>query len=238
MPAAVALAGAAFSASAGMAAIGAAGAGLTAAGVLGGMMVAGGALTALGTVSGNKKLAKIGGALSLVGGVGQLATGVINSVSGAGSNLAGSATDTIGQSVAGTDAFSLANDAAATSGSIAESLGKTAAPKGLLESIMQTPVGQEASAWGAKAKQGVEALSSWAKANPQTAQLASGIVQGAAGAYAQPKAASAAAREQQRLQDLVRQRYSDSVRNLVIPSLSKPVPPTVQPIGLINGIGG
>lgn len=228
MPVAVALAGAAFSVSAG----------LTAGGVLGGMMVAGGAMTALGTVTGNKKLAKIGGVLSLAGGVGQLATGLVNGAANAASAGASGVVDNIGPNVGGTDAFSLANDAAATSESIAAAMPKAAPPTGILDSVLRTPVGQEAAGWAGKAKQGVEALAGWAEKNPQTAKLASGIIQGAAGAYGQNSAATAAVREQQRLQDLVRQRYSDSVRNLVVPSLSTPAAPRVGPIGLINGSGG
>jgi hypothetical protein len=58
-----------------LAAAGSVYAGVAAGGIIGGMMIAGGAMTAVGTLSGNKKLAKWGGLLSLAGGVAGMATG-------------------------------------------------------------------------------------------------------------------------------------------------------------------
>jgi hypothetical protein len=49
--------------------------------LLGGIMVAGSALTTIGMVTGNAKLTKVGGLLSLAGGVGALASGAFNAVS-------------------------------------------------------------------------------------------------------------------------------------------------------------
>lgn len=50
-------------------------AGIAATGFIGGMMIAGGVMTAVGTISGNKKLTRWGGILSLAGGVAGMATG-------------------------------------------------------------------------------------------------------------------------------------------------------------------
>lgn len=72
MPAALALVGAAASVSAGVAA----------GGIIGGVMIAGGVMTGLGAVTGNKKLQKWGGILSIAGGVAGLASGAWSSAAG------------------------------------------------------------------------------------------------------------------------------------------------------------
>lgn len=82
----VAVAAAAASFTAGMAAVTAGSA------LIGGAMMVGGALTAIGTVTGNAKLAKIGGILSIAGGVANLASNAINAAS--------STASTIGEGVA------------------------------------------------------------------------------------------------------------------------------------------
>ena len=70
---------AAGSVGAGMAAVGGTMAGFAAASLgtqlIAGAMIAGGVMTGLGAVTGNKKLQKWGGVLSLAGGIGGLATG-------------------------------------------------------------------------------------------------------------------------------------------------------------------
>ncbi len=79
MPAAVALIGAVGSVGAGMAAVGGTMAGFAAAGIgtqlIAGAMIGGGVLAGLGAVTGNRKLQKWGGILSLAGGVAGLASG-------------------------------------------------------------------------------------------------------------------------------------------------------------------
>jgi len=50
--------------------------------IAGGVMMAGGVLSGVGAVTGNKKLAKIGGVLSLAGGIGSLAIGATGGASG------------------------------------------------------------------------------------------------------------------------------------------------------------
>jgi hypothetical protein len=51
--------------------------------IVAGSLIAGGALTIVGTVTGNQKLTKIGGTLSLIGGVGAMAQGAIQGWQGA-----------------------------------------------------------------------------------------------------------------------------------------------------------
>lgn len=86
MPAAVALIGAVGSVGAGMAAVGGTMAGFAAAGLgtqlIAGAMIAGGVMTGLGAVTGNKKLQKWGGILSIAGGVAGLASGAWSSAAG------------------------------------------------------------------------------------------------------------------------------------------------------------
>ncbi len=83
MPPAIGLLAAAGSVSAGMAAVGGTMAGFAAAGLgtqlIAGAMIAGGVMTGLGVITGNKKLMKWGGVLSLAGGIGGLASGAWSS---------------------------------------------------------------------------------------------------------------------------------------------------------------
>lgn len=53
--------------------------------IAGGVMMAGGVMSGVGAVTGNKKLMKIGGVLSLAGGIGGLAAGAMGSAGGVGS---------------------------------------------------------------------------------------------------------------------------------------------------------
>lgn len=79
MPPAIALIGAAASVAGGMAAVGGTMAGFAAAGLgtqlVAGALIAGGVMTGVGVLTGNKKLQKWGGVLSLAGGIGGLASG-------------------------------------------------------------------------------------------------------------------------------------------------------------------
>jgi hypothetical protein len=52
--------------------------------LVGGAMIVGGVLTAVGTLSGNEKLARLGGTLSLVGGIGAFAAGAASSAASLG----------------------------------------------------------------------------------------------------------------------------------------------------------
>ena len=86
MPAAVALIGAVGSVGAGMAAVGGTMAGFAAASLgtqlIAGAMIAGGVMTGLGAITGNKKLQKWGGILSIAGGVAGLASEAWSSAAG------------------------------------------------------------------------------------------------------------------------------------------------------------
>ena len=86
MPAAAALIGAVGSVGAGMAAVGGTMAGFAAASLgtqlIAGAMIGGGVLAGLGAVTGNKKLQKWGGILSIAGGVAGLASGAWSSAAG------------------------------------------------------------------------------------------------------------------------------------------------------------
>ncbi len=86
MPAAVALIGAGGSVWAGMTAVGGTMAGFAAASLgtqlIAGAMIGGGVMTGLGAITGNKKLQKWGGILSIAGGVAGLASGAWPSAAG------------------------------------------------------------------------------------------------------------------------------------------------------------
>lgn len=68
--------------------------------IAGGIMFAGGALSGIGAITGNKKLSKIGGIMSLAGGVGALASGAANAA-GAGSAFSSGSGSSAVQNMAG-----------------------------------------------------------------------------------------------------------------------------------------
>lgn len=78
-------------------------------------------------------------------------------------------------------------------------------------------------------------VAGWAEKNPNTAKLAGGMVGGAMSYAGQVQAAKDAQRRQMSYQDWVRQRYSDSVANLRIPS---PLSTPTAPAGIIGGLRG
>ena len=63
--------------------------------IAGGVMMAGGVLSGVGAVTGNKKLAKIGGIMSLAGGIGGLASGALNSAGAGGAFASGSGSEAV-----------------------------------------------------------------------------------------------------------------------------------------------
>ena len=69
--------------------------------IAGGIMFAGGALSGIGAITGNKKLQKIGGIMSLAGGVGALASGAASSAGAGGAFAEGSGSAAV-QNMAGT----------------------------------------------------------------------------------------------------------------------------------------
>lgn len=88
-----------------------------------------------------------------------------------------------------------------------------------------------------KFQTGAQDLGKWAKANPELVKAGTGLISGAANAYGQQQQANALQDNlaaQQSYMDKLRQRYSDSVRNLQIPTFA-----TQQPRGgIINGAKG
>lgn len=68
--------------------------------IAGGIMFAGGALSGVGAITGNKKLSKIGGVMSLAGGIGALASGAANAAGAGGAFSSGSGSSAV-QNMAG-----------------------------------------------------------------------------------------------------------------------------------------
>lgn len=67
-------------------------------------------------------------------------------------------------------------------------------------------------------------VGSWIERNPNQAKLVGGLIEGAAGPYLQKQKLKNELDARKSYDDWVRQRYSDSVRNLVIPSMFAPAP--------------
>lgn len=63
--------------------------------IAGGVMMAGGVLSGVGAVTGNKKLAKIGGIMSLAGGIGGLASNALNGAGVGGAFASGSGSEAV-----------------------------------------------------------------------------------------------------------------------------------------------
>lgn len=63
--------------------------------IAGGVMMAGGVMSGVGAVTGNKKLMKIGGIMSLAGGVGALASGAANAAGAGGAFASGSGSEAV-----------------------------------------------------------------------------------------------------------------------------------------------
>lgn len=86
--------------------------------IVGGMMMVGAAMSVVGTISGNAKLAKWGGILTMVGGVGALGLGaagmLTEGAATAASGAAGGAAETAGTAALPTDVSSAASGATAT----------------------------------------------------------------------------------------------------------------------------
>lgn len=107
-------------------------------GLMGGLMVAGGVMTGLGTITGNKKLAKIGAVLSVVGGVGGMISGA--------TTAANTAASVGGEGVSmGTAAGNAGSNAAefgmAEFGNVADTAGVTVNPVSMSNGIVGTELG-------------------------------------------------------------------------------------------------
>lgn len=84
-------------------------------------------------------------------------------------------------------------------------------------------------------KQSIGGLGDWINQNPAQAKLGGGLIQGAMKYYGDQQIADDNLKRQQRYQDWVRQRYSDSVRNLQVPAVTLTAP---QSSGIIGGQRG
>lgn len=136
--------------------------GLAVGGLVGGMMVAGGVLSGLGTLTGNKKLARIGAVIGLAGGIGAAFSGAssaasgLNSVGGEGVAMGSAAGNAGSNAIEMGLADSLGG--AATSGLEATAsavmpqsgiIGNAIAPPGSVESFFgEVPMAEAAQAGG------------------------------------------------------------------------------------------
>lgn len=89
--------------------------------------------------------------------------------------------------------------------------------------------------WWSRMKQFGSEAGKWIEKNPTTAKLGGGLVAGAMGYLGQNQLAEDQVKRQMAYQDWVRQRYSDSVRNLTVPSVVRTAPQTA---GIIGGARG
>lgn len=89
--------------------------------------------------------------------------------------------------------------------------------------------------WWSKMKQFGSDSAKWVKDNPELAKMGGQAIGGAGLIYGQQAAADAAQKRQMAYQDWVRQRYSDSMRNLTIPSV---VRTATASSGIIGGARG
>lgn len=81
----------------------------------------------------------------------------------------------------------------------------------------------------------------WLKANPNTAKVGGGLIQGAMGYIGQQQIANDNLGRAKNYQDWIRQRYSDSVRNLQVPTPFTQAPlstPTKRVTGIIQQVQG
>jgi hypothetical protein len=250
MPPAIGLLAAAGSVSAGMAAVGGTMAGFLGAGLgtqlIAGAMIAGGVMTGLGAVTGNKKLQKWGGVLSLAGGVAGLATGAWAST--ASSVAEGAARESFRASELAAAAGG-AGDAAG--GMLQAGLGTTDLGIGQATGIGSAPMtpavtptapatvnivnggGTQATAGGLRGTMDVAAqrlsdvgtagkgmLSdsmAWMEKNPRITQAGAGLLQAGLGAYGQQDLLKEQMKMQDEQQARARKRLSDSVAAVDVP---------------------
>lgn len=89
--------------------------------------------------------------------------------------------------------------------------------------------------WWGDLKQSVSGLGDWVEKNPASAKMVGGLIQGGMQYAGQQRIADDNLKRQQRYQDWVRQRYSDSVRALQVPAVSLTTPSSS---GIIGGQRG
>lgn len=164
-------------------------------------------------------------------------------VSGAAPDLAGAATNDLGLfNDAAAGATPLAPEAAAGSGGLIGDQTKSAlfgsqgygdGMSGAATGAFDKGVG-EASKFGSLSDM-FSSTENWMKQNPNLAKLGTGIIKGAADYMGDRQQLKDRMNAEKSYRDWVRQRYSDSVRNLVIPS---PVSTAAGPSGIIAGQRG
>ena len=247
MPPAIPLIAAAASVSVGVTALGAAGLAGFATATLGtqlvaGAMIAGGVMTGVGALTGNAKLQKWGGVLSLAGGVGGLATGAWSSAAGEVANNAASAgfggAEYGMAEAAGEAAGGLAGSAGSAAGSLAQanagalgtsdigigaaSAGNGGAPMISTPTIAppaaaSVPAAAPASTVATNPTGMLKSAMTWAEKNPRLAQAGAGMLQAGLGAYGQQEALKTQIKLQEEAQARARQRLSDSVKGVQAP---------------------
>jgi hypothetical protein len=84
-------------------------------------------------------------------------------------------------------------------------------------SPLTTPPG-DGVGWWDSAKQAIGNFSDWMRQNPAATKVGGGLIYGAMNYYGNQQLADANMQRQKNYQDWVRQRYSDSVRNLQVPT--------------------
>jgi hypothetical protein len=89
--------------------------------------------------------------------------------------------------------------------------------------------------WWSKMKKFGQDFDKFTKENPGLTKVGGGLLQGAMMYAGQQQLASDNAKRQMAYQDWVRQRYSDSLRNLTVPSVVRTAPATG---GIIGGVRG
>lgn len=235
-----------------MAAVGGTMAGFAAAGLgtqlIAGAMVAGGVMTGLGVATGNKKLQKWGGVLSLAGGVGGLASGAWASTA---SEVAGQAAQ---ESFRAAELGAQAADAAGAAGGALG--GASNAAGGIAQAnagaLGTTDIGiGGASAGGAAAAPNISAPNSvnlvnaggtmktmvgaatdttggilkdsmaWMEKNPKLTQAGAGLLTAGLGAYGQEQALKEQLRMQDEQRERARKRLHDSVMGVAVPTYQR-----------------
>lgn len=153
---------------------------------------------------------------------GEVGKGILESA-GSGGSVFGSVLDTNpfmgGAAASATPSLASPMNAVSGLGNTAGTFGQAAAePAGLL----------------ARAGDFAKGVGGWIEKNPQSAKLVSGLIEGAASPYLNKLKLKDQLEMEQRYANWVRQKYSDSVRNLQIPSIFAPVPSA----GIISGQRG
>lgn len=197
-------------------------AGIAGLGLTGGMMFAGGALGLVGSITGNKKLQKLGGALGLAGGVGQMFQTLAGGAAAEAGKAAGA--EALSQT-ATTPVQEIAADAAAMTAEEAITAAQNAGlgtedltgqalrqtekigDSGILSKGAQQPGAQAIeraaglTGTSSVAEGGPSAIGKWVRDNKELVNVGGGILKGAGEAYASSQARKDAEEAEQRRRD-------------------------------------